>query len=73
VMVSPLPRNKRARHPSQAAEAGPAPAQPAAPARPQPPAPSSAPPRPAPEAAGGQREGFTNNPFAALNIEAGQS
>lgn len=71
VMISPLPRNKRARNPREA-EAGQAPAA-AAPAqdnhRPAP-APAAQPQRrPQPEPAEPKAEGFANNPFAQLEAK----
>lgn len=67
LMISPLPRNKRAKHPSQLdgatpkplAQPRPVPAQPAAGAPVAPPARSG---EPAPS-------GFANNPFAQLEVE----
>ncbi len=69
LMISPLPRNKRARHPSQLAE-GETPATPA-------PARQEHPRQPAPVAIhrGGNGEeskpsgGFSNNPFAQLEVK----
>lgn len=63
VMISPLPRNKRAPHPKQG-EKGAAP-EPKAPAKPSQPAPSPAPAK--------NPEGFANNPFAAINLPADAS
>lgn len=62
-MISPLPRNKRARHP-RGEEHAPAAAQNGHP--PQKPRPSAEPASPAPAAAG-----FANNPFAALDSKVG--
>jgi translation initiation factor IF-3 len=69
VMISPLPRNKRARNPHQIGAA------PAAPAAASAPAETSA--RPAPRESapglsssdGGKPRGFANNPFAQLEVK----
>ncbi len=75
LMISPLPRNKRAKHPSQSGDGAPAPGAPVAP-EPREPA-AYRPPAPAPVQV--QRPprtdeakpagGFTNNPFAQLEIK----
>lgn len=69
LMISPLPRNKRAKHPSQLDGGAP------------PPPAAAAPPRPEPRSQGGPVQvdrggdsedqksgGFTNNPFAQLEV-----
>lgn len=60
VMISPLPRNKRAKHPQEGQAPSGAPPQPAEAQRPAP----SAAPEPAPPA-----PGFANNPFSQVNLE----
>jgi translation initiation factor IF-3 len=57
VMISPLPRNKRAKHPHEGEPGHPAPKKSAEPS-----APSASPPPATPE------PGFNNNPFNGLNL-----
>ena len=71
LMISPLPRNKRARHPSEDGASAPAPA-PSPVARPRPerdhqPAPVQI--ERAPKAEEAVSSGFSNNPFAQLEIK----
>ncbi|HEY5911059.1 MAG TPA: translation initiation factor IF-3 [Verrucomicrobiae bacterium] len=70
VMISPLPRNKRAKHPQEGHAAAPPPTapHPQPSAQPQTPRPAPAPDRSAkPEEA--RNDGFTNNPFAQLEVK----
>jgi translation initiation factor IF-3 len=69
VMISPLPRNKRAKNPQQveggqAAEPAPSPA-----SNNHPNGPSPAPQNPKPVVAGQKPGGFANNPFAQIDIK----
>lgn len=70
VVISPLPRQKRARKPQESAESAAAAAAPAAPvvspSLPKPPRPE-APPQASPSPAAGS-DGFVNNPFANLDL-----
>lgn len=74
VMISPLPRSKRAKHPDEAGESAPA-------AKGTPPASGpilegeASPSRPSPPPSGGTKSagsaGFNNNPFDGLNLGSG--
>jgi translation initiation factor IF-3 len=75
VMISPLPRNKRARNPrlSEGGDAptvvgGNGPPPPKSPSQPPPPAPPKKSPPPPPSPPSPPSSGFTNNPFAELQI-----
>jgi translation initiation factor IF-3 len=68
LMISPLPRNKRAKHPGGEASGTPPPRPEAAPRATAPtPTPSERPPQPQPEPS--PPSGFTNNPFAQLEVK----
>lgn len=73
VMISPLPRNKRARNPRGEGAEAEAPAPPAAPAAPnqnaRPNVPVQPNRQPKPEEGEPKGEGFTNNPFAQLQVK----
>ncbi len=69
VMISPLPRNKRAKHPGAPAEQGSAPSAPHRPPQPRPVAePAIASPKQPAEAE--PKPSFSNNPFAQLEIKS---
>jgi translation initiation factor IF-3 len=67
VMISPLPRNKRAKNPHQIIEVGHAPALANSPSAPPPPQKKEAPVLSGPKA-----DGFVNNPFADLEVKSQQ-
>lgn len=73
VMLTPLPKNKRAKNPNQAAgDAAAAPAPSAASAQPKPQFPTVQIHRRDTESDTASKEQFSNNPFAGLDLEASQ-
>jgi translation initiation factor IF-3 len=68
VMISPLPRNKRARHPHQPGSDSAGVTAPPPP-RPVPPAKGAATKSPAPSSSGPKSGGFSNTPFAQLEVK----
>ena len=72
LMISPLPRNKRARHPNesgQGAHAGSSAPSRAPSSQPEPVAAQSQTPRPAKVNEAPQNGGFSNNPFAEIQVQ----
>lgn len=68
LMISPLPRNKRAKHPSEGALGTPSAPRPEVAPRAPAPAPAGRTPQPQPEQAPAA-SGFNNNPFAQIEVK----
>lgn len=69
LMISPLPRNKRAKHPKEEASGTPSATRPEAAPRAPAPTPAERTPQPRPDQAPAT-SGFNNNPFAQLEVKS---